>query len=110
MSAQLPGITSRQPGFGNWAPIATGILWSATAVGWIFFFRSTPAHPSSPPDTKDYIAVVGFIGMVFGTVVLFVAGILVLVAAVIIYHIRFRRYQLEQANFVANQPTPPPPR
>jgi vacuolar-type H+-ATPase subunit I/STV1 len=89
-------LTSRKPVFGWLAPILTCVLWCSVIAGWIWFWLVTPAHPNSLPDAKDYINLAGFFGMMLGTVVLFVAGLIILAAAAMIYAVRSRRYRLEQ--------------
>jgi hypothetical protein len=78
-------------------------------LGWIFFLHAGQAHPSSPPNNQDYLGLVGFFGMILGTIALFVTGLIILAAAAIIYGIRSRRYRLEQQALAVSQPVPPPP-
>jgi hypothetical protein len=105
---RLPSISTGRPKFGRWAPILTCALWSTVLVGWAFFWIIFPAHSPRTPDTRDYLGMMGFFGMVLATVLLFAAGLIVLAVAGITYSVRLRRYANEQHALDASSPVPPP--
>src|SRR5580698_9505873 len=106
-------ITRTPPRFGKLALVLACIPWSAIIVGWIFVLHSVLPSLRAPSDNQDYKGaanrIVGFFGMIVGTVVLFLAGVLVLAIAAIVYSVRSRRYRLEQQALEVSQPVPPPP-
>jgi hypothetical protein len=109
----LPTMTTRRPRFGKLVLVLACIPWSAIVVGWIFVLLRVSPSLRTPSDNQDYYGaakmVVGFFGMIVGTFVLFLAGVLVLAIAAIVYSVRSRRYGLEQQALEASQPMPPPP-
>jgi uncharacterized membrane protein len=110
---KLPTMTTRRPRFGKLALALACIPWSAIIVGWIFVLLRVSPSLRTPSDNQDYYGaanmVVGFFGMIVGTVVLFLAGVLVLAIAAMVYSVRSRRYRLEQQALEVSQPIPPPP-
>jgi hypothetical protein len=110
---KLPTMTTRRPRFGKLALILAGIPWSAIIVGWIFVLLRVSPSLRAPSDNQDYYGaanrIIGFFGMIVGTVVLFLAGVLVLAIAAIVCSVRSRRYRLEQQALEVSQPIPPPP-
>ena len=99
----MPTITSHKPVFGRWAPVLTCILWCSAIAGWIWFLPIAHTHPSS----NGRGGFDSFFGMLLFTVILFVAGLIILAAAAFSYAIRIRRYSDEQKAFAASKPVPP---
>jgi hypothetical protein len=113
VETKLPTMTTRRLRFGKLALVLACIPWSAIIVGWIFVLLRVLPSLRTPSDNQDYYGaanrIVGFFGMIVGTVVLFFAGVLVLAIAAIVYRIRSRRYRLEQQALEVSQSIPPPP-
>ena len=110
---KLSTMTTRRPRFGKLALVLACVPWSAIIVGWIIVLLRVSPSLRTPSDNQDYYGaakmIVGFFGMIVGTLVLFLVGVLVLAIAAIVYSIRSRRYRLEQQELEANRPIPPPP-